>query len=629
MEQMDPNQEPEKEELEQPNSESESVPEPEKDAEDTDISSLLASSGLVGQEPPSEEAGGRPEDVETEAGARPEDVDTEAAGLPEDGAGREDVPGGEELASPIGEAVGPVGVDQDQMYEEMARELGMPFIRLREIEVDMEVLDVLESAIARMYEVFPVRREPDGSILIALKDPLNPATCDDLSIMLNETVVGAVCRPDDLEVMMDEYYSDSNATVESILDGMDVGGLDGLDSLDENSFGDLEKIANEAPVIKMVNLLLLKSILERASDMHLEPYQNSFRIRYRIDGTLHEVPEIPRGVRNAIISRLKVMAKMNIAERRLPQDGRIALNMKARQIQLRVNSLPTVNGESLVMRILDSSMTKIGLEQIGMEGDTLEQFSRVLSRPNGLVLVTGPTGSGKTTTLYAALRKIYSTDLKFITTEEPVEYELPGVVQVNINHNVGLDFAACLRSILRQDPDIIMVGETRDLETAQIAIEASLTGHLVLTTLHTNDAPSTITRLIDMDVEPFLLTSTVEAVLAQRLVRVICEDCKVEYRPDDNLIREMGYEPEQVDDVTFYRGRGCEQCNYIGFRGRIGIFELLVPSVEVREMILEHQTTSAISRRAREEGMRTLRQDGWRKVVRGLTTIDEIIREAH
>ncbi len=536
--------------------------------------------------------------------------------------------GGDEMAAPVSEVEAPLGVDYDQMYEDMARDLGMPFVRLREVTVDESLLGIMDAATARLLKVFPVQRLADGTVLIALEDPLNPSTLDDLGILLNIAVAGAVCRPEDLAVMLDEYYSQDNVSVGSILDEINVNQLN-LENLDDKNFGDLEKIANEAPVIKMVNLLLLKAILERASDMHLEPFKNSFRIRYRVDGTLHEVPDIPKGLHNAIISRLKVMAGMNIAERRLPQDGRIALAMQSRQIDLRVSSLPTVNGESLVMRILDRSMTKIGLDQIGMESDTLEHFMRIVRKPNGMVLVTGPTGSGKTTTLYAALRKIYTPELKFITTEEPVEYEIGGVVQVNIRPGVGLTFATSLRSILRQDPDVIMVGEIRDLETAQIAIEASLTGHLVMSTLHTNDAPSTITRMIDMRVEPFLVTSTVEAVLAQRLVRVICEDCKVEYRPEDDLIREMGYEPDQVEDVVFYRGRGCEQCNYIGYRGRIGIFELLVPSPEVRAMILEHQPTSVISRRAREEGMRTLRQDGWRKVVRGITTIDEIIREAH
>ena len=605
-------------------------------SEGKDLSALLSASGLVsdsagGGPPPS---GGKPVAVadepesDKEAAGRPEDISEAAGPLEEGRAKREGVSSGAESAAPVTEGEGPAGVDLDQVYEDMARDLGMTFVRLREIEVDEVLLSVVPGAAAHMFNVFPVREEEDGTILIALGDPLNPTTLDELSIYLNMPVAGAVCRPEDLVVMLEEYYTEDKASVESILGSMHAGELN-LENINEQNFGDLEKIANEAPVIKMVNLLLLKAILERASDMHLEPYKNSFRIRYRVDGTLHEVPDVPRGLHNAIISRLKVMSAMNIAERRLPQDGRITLNMGSRQIDLRVSSLPTVNGENLVMRILDRSMTKIGLDQIGMEADMMEQFHRILRKPNGLVLVTGPTGSGKTTTLYAALRKVYTPEMKFITTEEPVEYEMDGVVQVNIRPNVGLTFASSLRAILRQDPDVIMVGEIRDLETAQIAVEASLTGHLVLSTLHTNDAPSTITRLVDMDVEPFLVTSTVEAVLAQRLVRVICEDCKVEYRPEDNLIREMGYEPEQVDDVTFYRGRGCEQCNYIGYRGRLGIFELLVPSPEIRQMILEHQPTSVIGRRAREEGMRTLRQDGWRKIVRGLTTIDEIIREAH
>ena len=395
---------------------------------------------------------------------------------------------------------------------------------------------------------------------------------------------------------------------------------------EDEDFGDLERIANEAPIIKLVSLLLLQAIKDRASDLHLEPFENSFRIRYRVDGTLHETMPPPRHLQTAIVSRLKVMAQMNIAERRLPQDGRIPLSMADREIDLRVSSLPTVNGESIVMRILDKTMMKMGLEQIGLLEDTLDVFEDLIKNPNGIILVTGPTGCGKTTTLYAALDRIYNPTLKIITTENPVEYQLDGVVQVNINASVGLTFASCLRSILRQDPDVIMVGEIRDLETAQIAIESALTGHLVLSTLHTNDAPSAVTRLVDMDVEPFLVTSSVIGVVAQRLVRTICSNCKEKYQPKEELFLEMEKSPEDVKGLSFYRGRGCVECNYSGYRGRIGIFELFRMSEKIYDLVLKKEPSSAIRRQARAEGMRTLREDGWEKITMGLTTLEEVVR---
>ncbi|HQH74135.1 MAG TPA: ATPase, T2SS/T4P/T4SS family, partial [bacterium] len=406
---------------------------------------------------------------------------------------------------------------------------------------------------------------------------------DDLRIWLDHEVKGVVATEEEINSAIEEFYGTGGESVDDVLQELDSQEFQ-IDFKDE-SFGNLEKIVHEAPIIKLVNLILLQAIKDRASDLHVEPFERSLRIRYRVDGILHETVPPPPHLANAIISRLKVMAGLNIAERRLPQDGRVKLSMADRNVELRVSSLPTVNGESVVMRILDSQMMEVGLENIGMLPDTLEIFDKIIKRPNGIVLVTGPTGCGKTTTMYASLRRIFSPMLKMITTENPVEYHMDGVVQVNINHAVGLTFARCLRAILRQDPDIIMVGEIRDLETAQMAIESSLTGHMVLSTMHTNDAPSTLTRLIDMEVEPFLITSAVVGVVAQRLIRVICLDCKEPYKPEPAIIQELGYNPKDVENITFFHGRGCSECNYTGFKGRSGIFELLILSDAAKELV--------------------------------------------
>lgn len=534
----------------------------------------------------------------------------------------------EEAAQTIEEEV-PVKegyTSEDEMLQVLSEQVGMPFVRVDDYEIDQELLDSIPSQVSQMYKVFPLERREDGSLLVAVVDPLNVHILDDLSLLLGTKVSGAIANEGDILDLIEEFYGQSDETVDKMLETLQEEDVATLE-IDEDNFDDLERLANEAPIIKLVNLILLQAIKDRASDLHVEPYQNSFRIRYRVDGTLHETVPPPKHLQLAIISRLKVMANMNIAERRLPQDGRIKLSMSDREIDLRVSALPTVNGESIVMRILDKTMMMIGLEQIGLMPEDQESFERIIRKPHGIVLVTGPTGSGKTTTLYSALMKIFSPMLKMITTEDPVEYQLDGVVQVNINERVGLTFASCLRSILRQDPDIIMVGEIRDLPTAQIAIEAALTGHLVLSTLHTNDAPGAVTRLIDMDVEPFLVTSTVESVLAQRLVRTICTGCKETYTPEVELLQDLNIDPEDAKNVTFHRGKGCVDCNYTGYRGRIGIFEHLVMNDTLKEMVLNREPTSVIRNEARRHGMKTMREDGWEKVIRGITTVEEIVRE--
>lgn len=532
----------------------------------------------------------------------------------------------EEAEKPSEESPAEGYTEEDEVLLELARQTGMPFVHIDDFDVPPEdLLQLVDVNLCKSYKVFPLRWESDGAILMALADPLNVRTLDDLSVFLNRAIHGAISPEDEIVKAIEEYFGDQGESIDDVFEQLQEEELGDIEEIED--FGDLERIANQAPIIKLVNLILLQAIKDRASDLHMEPYETSFRIRYRIDGTLHEMQPPPRNLQTALISRVKVMAQMNIAERRLPQDGRIALTMSDREIDLRVSSLPTVNGESIVMRILDKTMMKMGLEQIGLLEDSLKIFDELIVKPNGIILVTGPTGSGKTTTLYAALDRIYNPGLKIISTENPVEYQMDGIVQVNINESVGLTFAACLRAILRQDPDVIMVGEIRDLETAQISIESALTGHLVLSTLHTNDAPSAVTRLVDMDVEPFLVTSSVVGVLAQRLVRTVCPNCRDEYKPKEELLYDLGVSPEEVEGVNFTRGKGCAECNYVGYRGRIGIFELFQVSESIRELILKREPSSVIRRQARLEGMRTMREDGWTKIKMGLTTIEEVLRE--
>ncbi|MDP8243151.1 MAG: ATPase, T2SS/T4P/T4SS family [Candidatus Hinthialibacter antarcticus] len=513
---------------------------------------------------------------------------------------------------------------EDDLLAVLAQQVGMELVKINNYTLNDEIIKQVPPDLARQYKVFPVELDEETNVLtVAISDPLNVRTIDDLRMWLNRDLRGVIASADDIESAIEEFYGTGTESVDDVLSQLDTDDVE-LDLKDE-SFGDLEKIVNEAPIVKLVNLILLQAIKERASDLHIEPFENSLRIRYRVDGILHETVPPPGHLTTAIISRFKIMSGLNIAERRLPQDGRVKLTMADRNIELRVSSLPTVNGESIVMRILDSQVLNMGIEQLGMLPDTLETFDKMIKRPNGIVLVTGPTGCGKTTTLYSALNRIFSPMSKMITTENPVEYQMDGIVQVNINASVGLTFARCLRAILRQDPDVIMVGEIRDFETAGMAIESSLTGHLVLSTMHTNDAPGTLTRLIDMGVEPFLITSAVAGVVAQRLMRTICGECKEPYKPDHALIREMGFNPEEVENITFFHGKGCAECNYTGYKGRVGAYELLILSEEVKELVLERAASSVIFQQARKDGLRTLREDGWEKIIQGITTMEEVL----
>ncbi|MCD6386474.1 type II secretion system ATPase GspE [Candidatus Sumerlaeota bacterium] len=538
---------------------------------------------------------------------------------------------GEEASSVIQPAIEQQDlVVETDMLQVLAEQAGLPFVHLSDYALsDLKPLKLIPARLARDYKVFPLREEEDGSIVVAICDPLNITIIDDLRLLLDREISPVVASEDEIMDYIDQYYGVGEESIEKMVEELESEGKETAltYSFEELDLSDIERIAQDPPIIQLVNLILLQAIKDRASDLHIEPFSNTLRIRYRVDGALKEISSPPRALQLGICSRIKVMAHMDISETRLPQDGRIRLTIAGREIDLRVSTVPTVYGESIVMRILDKSMMLLGIDQLGFTKETSEKFRKILQLPNGIILVTGPTGCGKTTTLYAALQELNDPGVKIITTEDPVEFEIPGLIQVNINPNVGLTFARCLRSILRQDPDIILVGEIRDLETAQISVQASLTGHLVFSTLHTNSAAATITRLLDMGVEPFLITSTLEAVIGQRLVRLICPSCKRPYQPTPEELADFGATPEEVKDIQFFKGEGCENCGYTGYLGRIGIFELMILTEELRELILERASTETIHNLAVKQGMKTMRQDGWLKICMGLTTFEEVARQ--
>ena len=516
------------------------------------------------------------------------------------------------------------------MLQILSEQAGLPYVQLADYKLgSLDVLKLIPAQLARTYKVFPIRIEENGSLLLAISDPLNITIVDDLHLLLERNITPVVAGEEDILDNIDLYYGMGDETIEKMVEEFEKeeSGTIEITTPGEMDLSDLERIANEPPVIKLVNLLLIQAIKDRASDLHVEPFGGVLRIRYRVDGVLREIPSPPKSLQLGLCSRLKVMASLNISETRLPQDGRIRLNIQGREVDLRISTVPTVHGESIVLRILDKSMMMLGVSQLGLIKEVLDQFMKLIHLPNGIILVTGPTGCGKTTTLYASLSEINDPKDKIITTEDPVEYELPGIVQINVNPKVGLTFATCLRSILRQDPDIILVGEVRDLETAQTSIQASLTGHLVFSTLHTNSAAGTITRLIDMGIEPFLITSTLEAVLSQRLIRTICPSCKKPYTPNPAELEEFGVSPEDVADVEFSKGVGCDECAYSGYKGRMGIFELMEITEEIRDLILRRASTDEIQAMALHQGMNTMRQDGWLKICLGMTTFEEVARQ--
>jgi len=528
----------------------------------------------------------------------------------------------EEGGKRIGEILIEMGaVDEFEVTRALAEQFNIPLVDLDALEIPETVLAEIPQHIARNNNVIPVESD-DKRLVVAVSDPLDLGTLDNIRFMTNKNVEPNLAPPSAITRAIERAYGISEDRVDEMLEEFTE------DTINFSSEGEEEEEESEddAPIIRLVTMIMVEALRQRASDIHIEPMENRLRVRYRVDGVCYEVDSPPKRLENAIISRIKIMAGMDIAEKRKPQDGRIKIKLLNREIDMRVSALPSVHGESVVMRILDKEKLLLDMSELGFEADDYETFNRLIRRPNGIILVTGPTGSGKTTTLYSALQELNLPDRKIITAENPVEYHIDGINQCQVRHNIGLDFARILRAMLRQAPQIILVGEIRDEETAEIAIQAALTGHLVFSTLHTNDAPSAITRLIDMGVKPFLVASSIQAVMAQRLVRVICPNCKEEYRPDKSIRLLLGLSEEEFEQRKFYRGRGCEECNGVGFKGRKAIFELMVMNSALKKMAFERQPANLLRKEAISSGMHTLFQDGLRKVFAGITTIDEVLR---
>jgi len=517
---------------------------------------------------------------------------------------------------------------EEQLLRAVAEHLNLEYLNLDDVDLTQPVLRAMPPSVARMYGAVPVALN-GNTITVAVMDPFNPQLVGELSFILGKDVQLAVAPSKQIEEAIQKYFGEESESLKDVLSDMEsqLASAEAVETATKTGgTAALEELASQAPIVRFVNLILFQAIQDRASDIHFEPFEDEFKIRYRVDGALYEMTPPPKHLALPVISRIKVMSNLNIAERRLPQDGRIQLNLAGRQVDLRVSSLPTQFGESVVLRVLDRSVVNLEMESLGMPTDIFDQTKEVIKVPNGIFIVTGPTGSGKTTTLYSCLRRINTIDVKLLTAEDPVEYDIEGIMQVPVNDAIGLTFGRALRSFLRQDPDIIMVGEMRDLETAQISIQASLTGHLVFTTLHTNDSPGAVTRMIDMGVEPFLISSTLQAVLAQRLVRTICKKCRVAYEATDAVLSELGLTKEDTAERPFYYGKGCVECNETGYKGRKGLFELLVISEPIRELINMRAPSGVIRGRALELGMRTLREDGIRSILDGVTTVEEILK---
>jgi type IV pilus assembly protein PilB len=531
-----------------------------------------------------------------------------------------------ENGKPIAEAIVNQGiVDEHGFYQTIADALGTELIDVASLEIPPEILRLIPTGLARLHGALPVGLA-DNAIKVALADPLDAQAVEDLRFALGRDIQVVIAPTTQIEERLRRHYGEDTSTMEEILKQLgEVGQLMTLVGEDVSG-ANIESEANATPIIRFVDLILYQAIQDRASDIHFEPFDGEFKIRYRVDGALYEMVPPPRHLALPVISRVKVMANMNIAERRLPQDGRIKKNIAGRSIDLRVSTLPTQFGESVVLRVLDRATVNLDLESLGMPDYIRDYILEIIYRPNGIFIATGPTGSGKTTTLYSCLRKINTLESKLLTAEEPIEYDLEGIMQVPVNEAIGLSFARVLRTFLRQDPDRIMVGETRDLETGQIAIQASLTGHLVFTTLHTNDAPGAIARLIDMGIEPFLISSTLEAVLGQRLIRKICPQCRSTYEPRAIVLEQLNLSSHDIGDRHFYYGKGCESCNNTGYKGRKGIYELLRITDPIRELINERAPTVVLKQKAIELGMVTLRQDGIRSIFDGDTTVEEVLK---
>ncbi len=509
--------------------------------------------------------------------------------------------------------------DRPTLLQAIADHLQVQFYSAVPADSASEIVRVLKPAQAHKYVVVPVADEA-GKLVLVAKDPFNSAAVGELTFILQRDVEFAVADPDQVDSAVIRAYGEPSASsMEDLL-----GEFDQTEAVQTEE--DVAAAASQAPIIRFVDLVLQEAVKAKASVIHFEPFEDQFRIRYRIDGSLYEMAPPPKNLAPAVIARVKVLSALNIAERRVPQDGRIKTTIGGRAIDLRVSTLPTQFGESVVLRILDKTVVNLSLDALSMQDDIKEGIRQMVNRPNGIFIVTGPTGSGKTTTLYSALREVNTEDIKILTAEDPVEYEVEGIMQVPINHQVGLTFAAALRSFLRQDPDTIMVGEIRDLETAQIAVQASLTGHVVLSTLHTNDAPGAVTRLIDMGLEPFLISASLEGVLAQRLLRRICRSCKTAYEPDKEVVSMLEVDALEIAGKQFFFGKGCPECNRSGYRGRQGLFELMPINDGIRTLITQKAPTLVLKQKSVESGMRPLREDGLRCIFDGLTTIEEVLK---
>jgi type IV pilus assembly protein PilB len=519
-------------------------------------------------------------------------------------------------------------VQEEQLIGFLSRQYGIPSITLSQLDIDPEVLKLVPDAIAKKYEVLPIKKQ-GSTLTLAMADPTNVFALDDVAFMTNLQVTPVVASQAAIRKAIERNYEAQTAVTDVMTQlSAEVGNVEVVedDTQSKVDVFELKESADEAPVVKLVNMVLVDAIRKGASDIHWEPYEKVFRIRFRIDGVLHEMLAPPKRLEAAIISRLKIMSNLDIAERRMPQDGRIKLRYNTREIDFRVSILPTIFGEKAVLRILDKDALKLDLTQLGFDTWSLEKFSHAIKQPYGMVLITGPTGSGKTTTLYSAIHTINSPEHNIMTAEDPVEYNLKGVNQVQVDEGVGRTFASALRSFLRQDPDVILVGETRDLETAQISIRAALTGHLVFSTLHTNDCPSTIARLVDMGIPPFLIASSLQLILAQRLGRKVCKDCKEPYDAEEDSLVPYGHVPTGLGTVKFYKGKGCQVCNFTGMKGRIALYEVMPISQELRDAILKSAATAELREIAQAQGMKTLRQAGLQKVIEGTTTVDEVLR---
>ncbi len=536
-----------------------------------------------------------------------------------------------ERGGAIGDILVELGhIDEDDLTMALAKQSGMEVVDLSNMEIPPEVINRVSPAVAHTYNIVPIRYE-NGVLTVAVADPKHLKTLDDLRFLLNCEIEGAVSNETDVNEAISDYYS-SEQDIESVLDDieddadevMEMSRESDSESIDLDS---LEEMANTAPVRRLLNLVLLQAIQDRASDIHFEPFEDEFKIRYRVDGILYEMVPPPRHLHIAMATRIKAMCGLDIAERRRPQDGRVELEISGNPVDLRISTLPTMFGESVVCRVLDRRQVSLDLDKIGLRTNDMDEVRTMIDQPNGIILCTGPTGCGKTTTLYSVLRELNDVGVKILTAEDPVEYDIDGIMQMEIKPDIGVTFANSIRHFLRQDPDIILVGEIRDLETAKIAVQASLTGHVVFSTSHTNDAPTAVTRLIDLGLEPYLINATLEGVIAQRLVRRICPECKEEYEPSAESLMQVGLTPEEVEGKKFYRGRGCELCNNIGYKGRMGIFEIVNVNDEIRELLMSEASTGELRSCARKYGARSLRHSGLLAVFDGDTTVEEVARE--